>query len=194
MARAEAVGEACFLRAPVAGDRGEYVALRRASRAHLEPWEPAAPPGFDPYGDDAFDRDLKRRRTATERRWLICEKRTGAIAGRITISAIERGPFQNGRLGYWIGAAFARRGLMTEAIGLVLGLAFSDPPSGLGLHRVEANIMPRNVASRRAVERNGLRLVGESPDYLQIAGAWEAHGHWAITAEAWAARRGDQRR
>ena len=41
---------------------------------------------------------------------------------------------------------------------------------GLGLHRVEINIRPENVASCRVVEKLGFRLEGRRPAYLHIDG------------------------
>jgi ribosomal-protein-alanine N-acetyltransferase len=47
--------------------------------------------------------------------------------------------------------------------------------------------MPRNVASLRVMEKLGVRREGLAPRYLRIAGAWEDHVIFAITAEDWAA-------
>jgi ribosomal-protein-alanine N-acetyltransferase len=74
---------------------------------------------------------------------------------------------------------------MPEAVAVVLRFAFED----LGLHRVEAAIVPRNVKSRRVAEKLGLRDEGTSQRFLQIRGAWEDHVRYAITAEEWSARR-----
>ncbi len=171
------------LRMPVERDRAEYVKLREVSEAHLRPWEPWTPDGdlIDP--GDSFDRLLTTCDTPESRRFLIIENETGAIAGQISLNQIFRGPFQNAILGYWIGAPFAGRGLMTEAIRLVLGHAFGP----MGLHRVEANIMPHNAASRAVVQKIGFRYEGTAQRYLQIAGAWADHEHWALTAEEWPA-------
>jgi ribosomal-protein-alanine N-acetyltransferase len=68
---------------------------------------------------------------------------------------------------------------MTEALRLVVRYAFS----GLGLHRLEANIQPGNAASIRLVQRCGFRNEGYSPHYLFIDGAWRGHERWAITRE-----------
>lgn len=170
-----------LLRPPAESDRAAYVALRRASRAHLEPWEPLPPPGADPYGDDGFDRELRVADTETEQRRLIVRREDGVLLGRITLNAIERGPFQNARLGYWTGAPHAGRGYMTDAVGAMVRLAFED----LGLHRVCANIMPANAASRKVLERNGFVREGYSRNYLQIRGVWEDHERWAVTRELW---------
>ena len=63
--------------------------------------------------------------------------------------------------------------------------AFED----LGLHRVQIAIIPRNAASRRVVEKLGIRDEGIAVRYLEINGVWEDHVRYAITAEEWAERR-----
>lgn len=181
--RALEIGEKVCLRFPVESDRGAFVALRRASRGHLEPWEPRPPAGFDAYSDDAFDREMECRQLPDQERWLITRRSDGAIVGRLALTAIERGPFQNGRFGYWIGGVYAGQGYMTEALGLGLRRCFGV----MGLHRIEANIQPRNGASRRAVMKAGFRLEGFSPRYLEIGGEWADHERWAVTLEDWEA-------
>lgn len=168
-----------MLRYPVESDRTEYVALRRASRAHLRPWEPRPPAGFDAFGDAAFERLLQTCRTETEHRLMIIERESGRIAGLISTSGIVRGPLQSAFVGYWIGAAFVGRGLMTEALALTVRHAFRT----LKLHRVEANIQPHNDRSKRLVQRVGFRREGYSPRYLKIAGCWADHERWAITCD-----------
>lgn len=177
------LGESVCLRFPVEHDRNEFIALRAQGRAHLEPWEPLPPPGFDPFGDDSFDREMECRQLKEQERWLITRRVDGVIVGRLAITAIERGPFMNGRFGYWIGAGFTGLGYMTEALRLGLRRSFTT----LGLHRVEANIQPQNLASRRAVEKAGFRLEGYSPKYLEIRGEWADHERWAVTREMWEA-------
>jgi ribosomal-protein-alanine N-acetyltransferase len=68
---------------------------------------------------------------------------------------------------------------------VVLRFAFDQ----LGLHRVEAAIVPRNARSRRVAEKLGMREEGTSERFLQIRGVWEDHVRYAITAEEWAARK-----
>lgn len=178
------IGERVYLRSPVDGDRDEFVALRRASREHLEQWEPIPPSGLDLYSPEAFDRELASSNTEREQKWLVCMRDTGAIAGRIALGNIERGPFQNGRFGYWIGAEYAGQGLMSEALSLAVGYAFAgDDEGGLGLHRVCANVVPRNVASQRVLEKVGFAKEGLSEKYLQIQGVWEDHERWGLTVD-----------
>lgn len=53
---------------------------------------------------------------------------------------------------------------------------------GLGLHRVEVNIEPENVASLRVVAKLGLRDEGLRL-HLHIDGDWRDHRSFAVTAE-----------
>ncbi len=178
-----AVGERVSLRFPVEADRAEFVALRQASREHLEKWEPILS-NADPFGAGCFDREIENHNTEREQRWLIIENTTGKIAGRITLGNIERGPFNNGRFGYWLGVGFEGKGYMFEALSLAVGHAFaSREDGGLGLHRVCANIVPRNERSRALLERVGFVKEGYSEKYLQIRGVYADHERWAMTAE-----------
>ena len=101
--------------------------------------------------------------------------------GQVSINNIVRGPFLSATLGYWIAKPHAGQGLMAEALSLAITHAFSD----LALHRVEANIIPRNSPSIALVKRLGFRYEGTATRYLRIAGQWEDHERWGLTAEEW---------
>ena len=66
-----------------------------------------------------------------------------------------------------------RQGYASEAVLAVVELAFR----GLNLHRIEANILPRNAASLALARKCGFREEGLSPKYLRINGVWEDHIH-----------------
>jgi ribosomal-protein-alanine N-acetyltransferase len=107
------------------------------------------------------------------------DRESGGIVGVIDQSQIFRKSFQNAYLSYYGMIAFARRGLMTEAIRLTARFAFDE----IGLHRLEANIQPANVRSIALVQRVGFRKEGFSPRYLQISGVWCDHERWALLAD-----------
>ncbi|MFD6803096.1 GNAT family N-acetyltransferase [Streptomyces cyaneofuscatus] len=180
-----AEGPRAALRRFTEADAAEFTARARESRAHHRPW--LFPP--ERTGTYAAYADTLARDPAREG-FLVCERGEsgadgegdpdGAIAGFININNIVLGGFRCGALGYGAFAHAAGRGLMGEALGLVMDLAFGP----LGLHRLEANIQPGNAASIALVRRAGFRLEGFSPDFLHIGGAWRDHERWAITAPA----------
>jgi len=167
-------GQKIGIRRPSAADRDEFVALAVASREFLRPW-------IDPPDtNERFDSYLRARQSPTDDGVLVCELASGRIVGVININCIVRGLFQSAYLGYWIGAAFAHRGYMTEAMKLVVAHAFGE----MGLHRLEANIQPANVHSIALVRRCGFEKEGFSPKYLRIFGEWRDHERWAIRADS----------
>ena len=105
----------------------------------------------------------------------------GHFAGEINLSIVQRGPFQSAYVGYWIDEAQAGQGYMPEALVLLCRAAFED----LHLHRVQISIIPRNTASRRVVEKLGIRDEGVAQRYLEINGVWEDHIRYAMTVEEW---------
>ncbi|MCB0961519.1 MAG: GNAT family N-acetyltransferase, partial [Acidimicrobiales bacterium] len=109
----------------------------------------------------------------------------GDLCGEINLSSIQRGPFQNAYVGYWIDEKVAGQGLMPESLVVLARFAFEE----LHLHRIQVSIIPRNAASRRVVTKLGLREEGTARRYLEIDGVWEDHVRYAMTAEEWEERR-----
>ena len=95
----------------------------------------------------------------------------GRFCGEINLSSIQRGPFQNAYVGYWIDQRWAGNGYMPESVVVLARFAFEE----LHLHRLQISIIPRNTASRRVVEKLGLRDEGIALRYLEIDGVWEDH-------------------
>lgn len=163
------------IRPLAASDEEEYTALaRRSRRFHASLVAPAS----DHAG---FERYLARCSAEDFEALLVVRRDDRAILGTVNISQIVRGHFQSAYLGYWIGAPFAGQGYMREGLALVLRYAFGP----LRLHRVEANIQPGNLPSRRLLEGLGFRLEGYSPRYLKLGGRWRDHERWALLREEW---------
>ncbi len=180
-ARAVVIGDAVFLRFPQAADSGELLALKRGSRKHLTRWEASPVGGGNMFGKWWFGRFLKSSNTERSKRFVVCLRETGDIVGQVGLGEISGGAFQSCYLGYWIGAGFVKRGLMSEAVTLAVSYAFEE----LKLHRVEANVVPTNRASLGLVKKQGFRYEGTAKRYLKIAGRWRDHEHWAVTREEW---------
>jgi ribosomal-protein-alanine N-acetyltransferase len=114
----------------------------------------------------------------------------GELAGEINLTAVQRGPFQSAYVGYWIDEKHAGNGYMPESLVVLAQFAFDE----LHLHRIQISIIPRNSASRRVVEKLGIRDEGIAARYLEINGVWEDHVRYAITAEEWEVRRDEMLR
>jgi ribosomal-protein-alanine N-acetyltransferase len=171
----------------VESDYEAWLAVRTRCRSWLVPWEPrskgapAAPEDAASFAARCGMRERERQLGSGFGFGIFLE---GRFAGEITLSSIQRGPFQNGSIGYWIDEELAGAGLTPEAVVVVLQFAFET----IRLHRVEIAIIPRNTSSRRVVEKLGLRSEGVSLGFLEINGEWEDHVRYAMTSEEWATR------
>ena len=173
--------ERLILRPPEMRDFEPWATLRRESRGFLAPWEPS-------WAHDHLSARAFRNRVAWSERmirqgeaWplLLFRAEDGAVVGGLTLSNIRRAPADAGTLGYWIGAPFAARGYMTEALTALRLHAFR----ALDLSRLEAACLPENQASRRLLERCRFKYEGVAQAYLQIAGRWRNHVLYASLRE-----------
>jgi ribosomal-protein-alanine N-acetyltransferase len=171
----------------VESDYEAWLAVRTRCRSWLVPWEPRSK-GAPLPPEDAVSfaarcgmRERERQLGSGFGFGLFVEGRFG---GEITLSSIQRGPFQNGSIGYWIDQDLAGSGFTPEAVVVVLQFAFET----LRLHRIEVAIIPRNLASRRVVEKLNLRSEGVALGFLEINGEWQDHVRYAMTSEEWAVR------
>jgi ribosomal-protein-alanine N-acetyltransferase len=182
-------GRRILLRPLVSSDFAAWREVRRRNVDWLTKWEAQRIQG---QPDMVEDRDAFAVRCSARQRerqlgtafgfGIFVE---GELAGEINLSAIQRGPFQNAYVGYWIDEKHAGNGYMPEALVVLARFAFDE----LHLHRIQVAIIPRNSASRRVVEKLGIRDEGIAVRYLEINGTWEDHMRFAVTSEEWWARR-----
>lgn len=174
-------GRNVYVRPPQDEDWQAWAELRERSRDFLVPWEPTWP-------SDSLTRHAYRRRLrhyaeewqlGTGYAFFIFSRADDALRGGITLTNVRRGVAQTGTLGYWVGAPFARQGIMTEGLGCVIEYAFEH----LHLHRLEAACLVRNAASQGVLRKCGFREEGFAPKYLRINGVWEDHLLFALLAE-----------
>ncbi len=64
----------------------------------------------------------------------------------------------------------------TETVKLIVDYAFNE----LNLHRIEAGVMPHNIASIRVLEKAGFHKEGIALKNVKINGKWEDHQVLAI--------------
>lgn len=121
---------------------------------------------------------LKERQGPRHYKYFVCDD-ADQICGVINLTEVVRGSFQSGYLGYYALSPHAGKGFMSAGLEQVIERAFGE----LSLHRLEANIQPKNRRSVELVQRAGFRCEGLSPRYLHIAGRWRDHERWALTLE-----------
>lgn len=182
-------GRRVMLRGLQVGDFDQWSEVRTRCGEWLTRWEPQRLPN---QPDVTADRDAFAVRCSARQRerqlgtgfgfGIFVE---GRFCGEINLSSIQRGPFQNAYVGYWIDEQWAGQGLMPESLVVLAHFAFED----LHLHRIQVSIIPRNTASRRVVEKLELRNEGIAERYLEINGVWEDHVRYGFTVEEWEARR-----
>ena len=148
------------------------------NRDFFENIDPPRPPDF--YTIKAQRRGLQRdlqdaKKMHALRFWLML-KGSDEIIGMTALNNIVFGSFCSCFLAYKLDLRFLRQGLTSEAISRVVRIAFDD----LGLHRIEANIMPRNIPSLRLVEKLGFQNEGLARQYLNINDVWEDHIHMTL--------------
>ena len=176
-------GFVVYLRAPRIADAPEFIAATKASRRLHGAWvqPPSIPDRFKAFvhrygrfaGHDA--------QSATHVGLLVCRCADDAIVGVFNLGEIVHGQFQSAYVGYYAFVPHAGTGQMTEGLELLLHFAFR----ALKLHRVEANIQPRNRRSLALVRHAGFVREGYSRRYVRVAGRWRDHVRMALLVEDW---------
>lgn len=126
------------------------------------------------------------------RKTLVIEL-DGTVVGDLMVSVqdawaqaevTERAHGVQADLGCGLDPGYSGRGYATEAVREVLRICFEE----LGLRRVTADCFADNVASRRLMERVGMRREAYTVrDYLHRSGAWLDGMAYALLQEEWRA-------
>lgn len=150
----------------------------------LREWEPVKDHEF--YTVDYQRKTLRKELSkiidgGAFRVWLFKkEEAFSRTIGSIGLNNIVHGAFLSCHLGYKLDRDEINQGYITEALKKVIEFSFTT----LGLHRIEANILPRNVRSMRVVKKLGFYDEGLAKKYLRINGKWEDHIHMVLLNEA----------
>jgi ribosomal-protein-alanine N-acetyltransferase len=169
-------------------DASAWVEVRLRNADWLAPWE-ATPPGLVMVRETWAQRQtLGVYRQMWHR--LRQQARVGValpfavtlddrLVGQVTVSTIVRGAFNSAQVGYWVDQEYAGRGITPTVLALVVDHCFGP----VGLHRVEANVRPENLASQRVLAKLGFREEGLHRRYLAIDGHYRDHIAFALTTE-----------
>jgi len=154
------LGDGVRLRPVTLDDAASFAETLTRSRAYMRPWEPVRPEAFyTPAGQvQRLTALLADRDAGRAMPWALADEED-RVVGAMTLASIERGPFRNARLGYWIDVDLAGRGLATAAVTRVC----EEARDVLGLHRIEAGTVLDNTASQRVLAKCGFELYGTAP-------------------------------
>lgn len=78
------------------------------------------------------------------------------LVGVISLTQQEDIYRHSAEIGYWLGTAFHRKGIVTEAITLACQYGFNQ----LNIIRIFAHVFENNTASRKALLKNGFVIEG----------------------------------
>ncbi|MFG0211651.1 GNAT family N-acetyltransferase [Brevibacillus porteri] len=111
--------------------------------------------------------------------FVIAEKGQDEIIGEVILSEVVRENLQSCWIGYFLDKEHNGKGYMTEAVKLVVDYAFEI----VGLHRLEAGVMPHNIGSIKVLLKAGFHKEGIAKKNVNINGRWEDHQTLAIVKE-----------
>ena len=179
--RVELHGERVSIRPFEAADAEALYEIRQGNRDFFSPYEPASAFVAQSLEEQVARLAAERVEWDEDKGYPFGIFAGGTLVGRIALSHVSRGGWQNAVLGYYVDRQQNGNGYATQAARLAIRFGFEHAE----LHRLQAGVMPRNARSIRVLEKAGFRYEGTSPRYLEINGVWEDHMMFAITREEW---------
>ena len=170
------------LRPPRLRDASTWSSLRLRNEAWLAPWEPTSiEPWAVRHSVASWPSALGSLRRLARAGVLLPFMITydDELVGQLTVNNVVRGALRSAQIGYWVDQGHANRGITTTAVAMATDHCFGP----VGLHRIEVDIRPENVRSRRVAEKLGFREEGLYVRYLDIDGNWRDHVSYALTVE-----------
>lgn len=128
---------------------------------------------------EPFKKNIMSWEQGTAYSFTIEGKTSGLFIGRISVRSEEGQSVWD--VGYWTHPEEQGKGYATEALASVLDLAFSS----LGATRVEASYALWNKASKRVLEKAGMRFVRHVPEGFMKNGRWVEEHLMAVDRGEW---------
>ncbi|MFJ7669323.1 GNAT family N-acetyltransferase [Lysinibacillus sp. NPDC097195] len=170
-------GEKCYVRTFQEKDAQSLTGLVSRNKYFWSTYEPLQRPEY--YTIDAqykkIQESLYLMGSKREYTFGIYELGTNNLIGHIALYAIKRLPYSSAFVGYAMDEIYVGKGIVTEAVELVVKFAFEQ----IGLHRVEAYVSTENMASIRVLEKSGFQQEGLLRKLLYINGQWVDHYMYA---------------
>ena len=109
----------------------------------------------------------------------ITQKVSQQFLGRISIRQTDRPSVWN--VGFWTHPRYQRQGIMTEALQAILTFGFET----LSASRIEAEYAVWNEASKKVLEKVGMKFVIQIEEGLWKNEQWVAENRMALDKENW---------
>ena len=151
-------------------DSKELEKIILGNREWLRPWEATNPHAPNSFDVKAQLRGLLRQLSDESGMPFVIEVQ-GKLQGQLNVANVMYGSVSSAVLGYWISPDVAGQGVMPTAVALVTDYLMDH----VGLHRVEINVRPENLASLRVIQKLGFRYEGLKQRYIHINGDWRDH-------------------
>lgn len=159
----------------LAGEVADFNIRNREALMDVEPMRPMAfftKPGQKQY----LKLDYKDAMKGSEFRYFLTLKGEKRVIGTVCIGMIMFGSVKSCVLSYKIDKDYRNQGYCSEAVAEIIDFAFKT----LQLHRIEAQVMPRNEKSLRIMKKFNFECEGLSRQCLEINGKWEDHYRFAL--------------
>ena len=170
------------LRPVVKDDGPEWVRLRRHDEDVLSAVEPTAEEPWDEVHTVPSWLKLVASWYASASEGTVVPfaiELDGRFVGQVTLGSIQGGSLSTWWIGYWVASPLWGQGVATAAVALGVDAAMQS----VGVHRVEATVLPENVASRKVLAKAGFHYEGKLLRNININGRWRDHLLYAVTVE-----------
>ena len=169
----ELIGKKVILKQPKKENWKEWAELRQRSREFLQPWEPKWPNNF--LTKESFTSFINMIENSLKKKngynFFIFNKKKKHLMGGISLTNFKSEGYKSITIGYWMGQDYAGRGYMKDSLKIICDYCFSD----LGVNRIEAACLPKNLTSKKVLLNVGFEIEGYAKKYLNINGKLEDH-------------------
>ena len=107
-------------------------------------------------------------------------KTTNELVGDVVLEWVSQ-QHRTGEVGYIVHPDHQGHGYATEAVGVLLRVAFDE----LDLHRVVGRVEARNAPSARVLEKLGMRREAHLVENEYVKGEWQSELVYAILDREW---------
>lgn len=118
--------------------------------------------------------------------WAITERAADELIGTVTLTAWDR-TNRHAEVGFMLSPSHWGKGYAGEAVRAVLGFGFER----MNLHRIEAELDPRNGGSERLLQRLGFRREGLLRQRWYLYDEWCDSLLYGLLRPDWARSTGD---